>query len=153
MEAVERSSDGSRTLVPRALAMAAVLLLAVVLRTTFVTGVIHNDNLAYISTAHDFAQHKAHDATNATPRLREGVGRLTTYLPVGLLYRIFGVSDRVTLAWPFLCSLLTVILTYRVTVLLAGESAGLIAALVWAIRPLDVSLATTLLPEIGRAHV
>ena len=133
----------------KVLALAAVMALALVLRLTFVTGMVHSDDLEYAVAAHQFATSgfhltaTSHDKSGA----QAGRGRLTMYVPVGVLYRLFGVSDVTTLAWPLLCSLLTVVLVYCVTALLANESSALFAAFVWAVLPVDIALATSLLPD------
>ena len=116
--------------------------LALVLRLTFVTGIVHSDAVGYAQAAHDLATKGLHLGADGVGR-----GRLGTYAPLALFYALFGVSQATTLAWPLFCSLATVGLIYAITCLLAGESAGLIAALVWAILPLDISLATSLLPD------
>jgi 4-amino-4-deoxy-L-arabinose transferase-like glycosyltransferase len=128
--------------VEAALALAAVIGLALFLRLTFVTGIVHSDAVGYAQAAHDLATKGLHLGADGVGR-----GRLGTYAPLALIYAVFGVSQATTLAWPLLCSLATAGLIYAIGCLLAGESAGLIAALVWAIMPLDISLATSLLPD------
>jgi len=116
--------------------------LALFLRLTFVTGIVHSDAVGYAQAAHDLVTKGLHMGADGVGR-----GRLGTYAPLALFYALFGVSQATTLAWPLLCSLATACLIYAIGCLLAGESAGLIAALVWAIMPLDISLATSLLPD------
>lgn len=119
----------------------AVLVLALTLRLIFVTGVVFSDDIAYAQAAYYWA----HGALYLEPW--NGLLRLGLYAPVTVLYALFGVSDATTLAWPLLCSLLTVIVVYAIGKLLAGDAAGLISALLWAIFPLDIQLATALLPD------
>ena len=119
----------------------AVLALAVALRLIFVTGVVFSDDLGYAQAAHGLSR-------GVFPtELGHKQIRIGLYAPVALLYALFGVSDATTLAWPFLCSLLGIIFIYFIACLQLDETAGLIAAFLWAVFPLDILLATSLLPD------
>ncbi len=122
-----------------------VVLLAVglSLRLSFPTGVVHTDDLTYARTAYMLSQGEiAHEHGFGVAVTRVGI-----YAPLALSYRLFGVSDATTLAWPLLCSLATILLVYLVTKELCGEPAALVAAFLWTLLPLDIALATSLLPD------
>ena len=123
------------------LPLLAVLGLALALRLIFVTGMVFYDDLEYARSAYNLTQGVLRLGPWA------GLPRLGLYAPVALLYVLFGISDATTLAWPLFCSLLTVIVVYAIGRSLAGEAAGLLSALFWALFPLDIQMATALLPD------
>ena len=103
---------------------------------------VRGDDLNYAHAAYELANGKLHfDYWLA------GTSRIGLYAPVALLYRIFGPSEVATLAFPFLSSLLTVIIIYGIGKLLDGQRVGLVAALLWACLPLDIFLASDLLAD------
>lgn len=103
---------------------------------------VRGDDINYAHAAYELANGRLHfDYWLA------GTSRIGLYAPVALLYRIFGPSEFVSLAFPFLSSLLTVIIIYGIGKLLDGQRAGLVAALLWACLPLDIFLASDLLAD------
>ncbi|MEX2161694.1 MAG: glycosyltransferase family 39 protein [Anaerolineales bacterium] len=124
------------------LPLAILLLCALALRFVFFTGLARGgDSLNYAHAAYALSQ-GAFDY-NAWV----GMSRMGLYSPVAFLYWLFGPNDATTLAFPLFASLLSVVFVYSIAKLVAGESAGLVAALLWAFLPLDVYLATSLLPD------
>ncbi len=125
-----------------AVALLSILTLALALRLMFRTGIVFQDDLGYAQAAHDL--------TKGIFRLAPwpgGLARVGLYFPVAALYAVFGVNDATTLAWPLFCSLLNVVFIHAIGRLLAGEAAGLLSAFLWAIFPLDIQMATALLPD------
>lgn len=126
-----------------ALPLTVILLLAVELRLLFRSGLAGIDALT-----------NAHRARNLADGIWPGPGvfhsasaDLALYGPAALFYRVFGSTDAATVAWPFACSLLGVACAYLIGRKLAGEAAGLFAALVWAVLPRAVASATVLSGE------
>jgi hypothetical protein len=78
----------------------------------------------------------------------DGVSRVGMYAPVALLYALLGPSQFTTLLFPFISSLATVIFIFLIGKMLGEDKVGLIAALLWAFFPLDIFLATSLLPDV-----
>ena len=73
--------------------------------------------------------------------------RIALVAPLSLAFRAFGVSEISLVAYPFLVSMLSVVLAFVTGRLLFGTAAGLIAASFWALLPVDVELATQFLPD------
>ena len=124
------------------LPLLAVLGLALALRLIFVTGMVFSDDLGYAQAANDL--------TRGVFRLSPwpaGQARIGLYAPTALLYLLFGANDVTTLAWPLFCSLLSVVFIYHIGRVLAGESTGLLASFLWTLLPLDISAATSFLPD------
>jgi len=120
----------------------AILALGLVLRLRFVTGVVFNDDLGYAQSALDLL--------NGHLRMGEwpgGQSRIGLIAPVALSYWLFGPSETSTLLFPWLCSLASIALVFGLASWFADERAGLIAAFVWAVFPLDIQAATALLPD------
>lgn len=141
LSALRRVWAGWKYQLPEASALLTVLALALMLRLTFVTGMVFFDDVAYAQAAHDMTKGIVRWGPWA------GLPRVAIYMPVALLYALFSVSDTTTLAWPLFCSLLGVASAYVIGRLVAGEAAGLLAGFLWAIFPLDIQMATALLPD------
>src|SRR3990172_5424992 len=118
-----------------------VLLMALALRLYFAIGVNGFDSLLYADSAWQLAHGQwPFDLTT-------GARRIGFYLPLAILYSIFGAGEPVTLAWTMGASLITICLIYAIGSMLGGRGAGLIAAFLWAINPFDIIAATTGLPD------
>ncbi|MBI5236584.1 MAG: glycosyltransferase family 39 protein, partial [Deltaproteobacteria bacterium] len=74
--------------------------------------------------------------------------RMALIAPLAVIFRVFGINEASLAAYPFLLSLAGIPLAYLTGRLLFGGRAGLIAALLWAIFPVDVWYATSFLPDI-----
>lgn len=129
----------SRTIV-RALPLAAVVLLGIELRLLFHQGLGQGDDLLYANLARRLADGFS---TLGMP----GAVRIGLYAPVALAYWLFGTSVAVTLAWPFLLSTLGLLAAYGIGRLAHGESAGLLAAFLFAVLPSNVTAGTALLGD------
>jgi 4-amino-4-deoxy-L-arabinose transferase-like glycosyltransferase len=125
------------------IALTVILLFAIGLRLIFYTGVLDSDSLEYAY----YAYGASHGDFQFTLVPREIQFRIALYLPLGLLYFLFGVSEISTVTYVFATSLLGVILIYVIGRLQANESAGIIAALIWAAFPLNVFLSTLFGPD------
>jgi 4-amino-4-deoxy-L-arabinose transferase-like glycosyltransferase len=118
-----------------------VLAVALVLRLVFFTGMVRGDALSYTHAAYYLSQGVFDLGA------WEGMSRLGLYLPVAILFRLFGPSEFATLSFPMLSSLASGVFVYLIAKMFGGKSAGLIAAFIWTFLPLDIHLSTTLLPD------
>jgi len=73
--------------------------------------------------------------------------RTGTYYPAVITYALFGVNDFGCGSYALIVSLLSIVAAYKLGTLLFGERTGLIAALLLAFYPLDVELASRLMPD------
>jgi len=137
--------EPSRSRLVQALPMAAILLVAVELRLLFQTGMVHIDSLVYAHLARNLIDGVWRFADPVLSRW--ATVRIGLYGPVAGLYALFGPGPLTTFAWPFLCSILGVWFAYEIGRRLAGESAGLLAAFLWAVLPTNVAAGTALLGD------
>lgn len=127
------------------LAILIILIAAFTIRLSLYTGMIRSDDFQYA--------HAAFELSNGYTNFDgwEGNARIGFYGPVALLYRLFGANNVTTLILPLFCSLLSILFIYGMGYLLWDESAGLLGALIWALLPYDIFLATDLLPDVPQA--
>ena len=71
---------------------------------------------------------------------------MTTY-PISLAFKVLGPGETAAVLWSLACSALSIPVVYGVAALLGGPSAGLLAAVLLAVYPLDVVLATRILSD------
>ncbi len=124
----------SGTLIP-------IVLLAAFLRLFFFIGILRGDDLGYYLLADQLAD------GSLLPASWGGLNRPGLYVPVSLFIGIFGSSEFVALIFPLLASMLTLGFIYGIGRLLSGEKAALVSAIIWAVAPLDVFLASQLMPD------
>jgi hypothetical protein len=75
--------------------------------------------------------------------------RVSFLVPVKYLVAMFGHSDFSFILFPFLCSILGVVLAYLLFSLFGGDrELGLIAAFLLAVYPLDCAFATKISPDV-----
>lgn len=123
------------------LPMFVILIMAGFLRQYFFTGVTPFDSLLYANSGWELANGEWLFDINS------GTRRVGHYLPLAILFSLFGPSESITILWTFGSSLITILLIYGIGRTLAGNRAGLVAAFLWAINPLDVLIATTNYPD------
>lgn len=122
------------------LALLAILVLAILLRVIFFTGYHDFDDKEYIVRAVELSR------GDLTLPDSHWAARLGMVGPTALFYRAFGVTPASTVAWPFLCSVLSVSAAFVLGRRLYDARTGLIAALLLAVFPLDVLFASMLYP-------
>jgi len=151
-EASDRAAAAeSRTLpgISPAVVLAAIVLFGLVLRLACWTGLIGSDDLRYAHYANALAEGRYTD-TLAEARRTESVHHGLRYgviLPVAGIYRLGGISERSTIILPLLASTLSLPLMAAVARRLFDTRVAIIAVLLYATFPMQLRLATTLLPE------
>src|SRR3990172_9984277 len=104
------------------LVLALVLLFALFLRLILYTGVLDSDTLEYAYYA--FGASNGDFQFTVVPR--DIQFRFALYLPLALLYSVFGVSEFSTIIYGLLASLFGVVFIYGIARLQANESAAII---------------------------
>ena len=72
---------------------------------------------------------------------------MVTY-PIAALFAVFGPDDAVAALWGLLCSLVTVVVVYRIGEVLHDRAVGLLGAALCTIYPLEVINATRILSDV-----
>jgi 4-amino-4-deoxy-L-arabinose transferase-like glycosyltransferase len=107
------------------------------------------DDAAYAQFAHQIAEGTFKPGTYqgaAVFPLRMGI-----IYPTALLYRYLGVSEWTMVLFPFVLSVLSILLAYVATKHFFGRRAALIGAAIWAFLPLDAFHAGILVPDLPAA--
>lgn len=120
-----------------------ILIFALSIRLINYTGVLDYDVLSYA----DHAFEAAHGNFQFTLNVRDIDFRFFLILPLSFIYTLFGPSEFSTVLYSLLASLLGITLVYAIGRIQANETAGLIAALIWAAFPLNVFLSTLFGPD------
>lgn len=129
--------------------LALILALAAVVRVLSFRGYYHSDAGAYAFCAHLLASgHFKIGMQGFTPVFPLRVG---LFAPVALAFRIGGVNEVALEAYPFLLSMLGVLVAYLAARAMFGVRAGLVAACLAAFLPIDVESASWLLPDMPAA--
>ncbi|AMV36892.1 ArnT family glycosyltransferase [Planctomyces sp. SH-PL62] len=114
---------------------------SLLLRLACFTGLIGSDDLGYSR----FAQHIA-DSSYAIEAHHYAI-RFGLLLPVGLVYRLFGLAEWTTILLPLLASAGSVVVLALIASDLFGNRAGVVAGLLYATLPIQLRYATILVPE------
>ncbi len=132
-----------------ALRLALIVLLAVALRLAAFRGFNGSDDRAYADLAHALAFGGFDPAAYPGPAVF--AVRIGLLAPVAASLRLFGVGELAFLAYPFLISLASVVLAFCLGRLFFGVRAGLFAAALIALLPIDLGSATHLVPDMAAA--
>jgi 4-amino-4-deoxy-L-arabinose transferase-like glycosyltransferase len=123
------------------LTLAALVVLALLVRLTFFTGFVASDDSAYLGAASQMltrldwsGQDLASSRIGFVAAVAAGLG-------------VFGTRELGIVAIPLLASLATHVIVYRLATLYYGRSAALLAVGLLAVYPLNVVLSTVLVPE------
>jgi len=122
--------------------LAALIGFALLLEVTFLGGIAVTDPEAYARKAREFAQ----GTFSLEPHHR--FLRPLLIFPTGLIFRVAGMSEGTAAAYPILCSLGTVILTYLLGRKLFDARTGLVAGLILAVCPIYVVMSALLFPDL-----
>lgn len=138
---MSQSSEKPRA---EAAALIGVLVLALVARLVFARGLYAFDDFNYLRHAAEVWQLRF----DLDQVLYWHGMRTFIFVPIALVFAIFGVSEATATAWPLVASLLLVALTYRLGLLLGGRRVGLLGALALAILPMAVDESTKVMPGV-----
>ncbi|MHB8829688.1 MAG: glycosyltransferase family 39 protein, partial [Syntrophales bacterium] len=124
--------------------LAVLLLAALVVRYTFFSGGIRG------SDAYAYAQY-AHDIASGNYDLKS-IGwfygfRYFVLLPTVLCFKIFGVNDQSASIFPYIFSLLNIVVVFYIGKKIFNRGIGIIASGLLIIYPLDVSTANCVSPD------
>ncbi|MBX3046479.1 MAG: glycosyltransferase family 39 protein [Anaerolineales bacterium] len=120
-----------------------ILCFALSIRLFNYLGVVRGDDFDYSLYAYQVSQGLLDSSSGGS----SGSNRPGVYLPVAMIYKIFGVSEFSATLFPLLASLITIIFIYLTLRQIADKPTALVGAFLWSIFPLDVFLATNLDPE------
>jgi hypothetical protein len=136
-----------------------VLLLAIVLRGVFFVGLVSGDPqddgiyygnaLALRENGPEYLERYKNlpDGFIANPIDQFNVRPLITY-PIAASFAMFGSGEVSASAWALLCSIVSVLVVYRLGTVLHDRAVGLIAALLCAFYPLEVINGTRILSDV-----
>lgn len=100
------------------------------------------DDAGYVAVAQNLAGGMLPDGQ------AEWFGARAAFLwPVALVFRVAGADDYTAVAWPFACSLLSILAAFLVARQLVGRRPALVAAGLVAFAPVEVLWATRLRPD------
>ena len=140
-----RGQSNGKTLV----ALLLILILGVILRILAFGGYHGSDDSGYAQIAHAISTGTYISGDySALPifKLRFGVT-----VPAAVGFTLFGINEYVLTAYPFILSLLGILVAFFIGRLIYDEKTGLIAALIQAVVPLDVRMASELQPNLPGA--
>jgi len=127
-----------------ALLLAIVLLAAVVRWRFFVGWGVSGDDIIYAGMSDGLA----HSGWHAVD-LRYGVNyRLGVSIPLALLFHAGGINDLTYVIYPFLMSLMSIVVVFQLGRRLFGSPAGLTAALLVATCPFDAVFASSMTIDV-----
>jgi len=128
-----------------ALVLGAIVLVGVLMRvwalggTSFALG---SDDSRYVAVAQNLAS--GHLPSGEA----EWFGARGVFLwPVAAIFRVFGADDYSAIAWPFVISLVSIVIAFLIARELAGRRPALVAAGLVAVAPIEVLMATRLRPD------
>lgn len=122
-----------------------ILLLGLILRMIFFSGVGPSDSLFYTKSAYEISQGEFPESRLLTS------SRIGVLIPTSFLYSTFGVGELTSNLLVLLTSLCTIILIYLFGKEFFGKNVGLLAAFLFSIFPLDVVYGTRLMPDVPAA--
>lgn len=121
----------------------AVLALALALRLYASPTTYYPDEAVYIQHAWNLAHGELQLGDDSWY-----IHRLPVYVPAAAFYLVAGVGKATTVAWPFLLSLVQLLLLMAVAHVAGGRRLGLLAGLLLAMLPVDILESTHLMPDV-----
>jgi 4-amino-4-deoxy-L-arabinose transferase-like glycosyltransferase len=118
-----------------------IVVMYIVLRVAFYQGIVPSDPVGYLQYAKQIAEGEFQ------LELHHYNTRFGITLPIAFLFMVFGINEATTVMWPFVCSVVTLYLTFRIGTALVGTVAALLACTFLTVLPLDIGLAMQVLPE------
>ncbi|NVN97978.1 MAG: glycosyltransferase family 39 protein [Geobacteraceae bacterium] len=120
----------------------ALALLTIILVTMLYPGMQATDDLGYALKASAILKNGF-----ALPGTSHQIGRIGTYIPLALSFKLFGISQFSLALIPVLCSTLTTIFIYFIARKLYGAATARLSALLFAFFPLTLFLGSFFVPE------
>jgi 4-amino-4-deoxy-L-arabinose transferase-like glycosyltransferase len=136
-----------------------IVLLAILLRAAFFVGLVAGDpqdDVVYYGNAFSLFN----DGPRYLERFRNlpadflanpidqfHMRPMVTY-PIAASFALFGPGEMAAVFWGYLCSILSVLVVYRLAFVLHGRSVGLVAALLYTFYPLGVINGTRILSDV-----
>ena len=130
-------------------ALLLIIALGLILRSLAFGGYHGSDDSGYAQIAHAISNGTYFSGNfSALPifKLRFGVT-----VPTAFFFSLFGINQYSLTAWPFILSLLGIVIAFFLGRELYDESTGLVAALIYSIVPLDMRMASELQPNLPGA--
>ncbi len=139
--------------------MGSILLLAILLRAVFFVGLVsgdpQDDGIYYGNAFALFTDGPRYlerfrglpEDFLANPIDQFHVRPMVTY-PIAASFALFGPGEVAAALWAGLCSILSVLVAYRLGFVLHGRTVGLVAALLCAFYPLEVINGTRILSDV-----
>lgn len=118
-----------------------ILIAALILRLCTFIGVVRDDVIFYAQSAHLLSIDSLITTGNSTTT-RSGL-----FIIPSLLFRLFGPSEEAINFFTLAASIIGIAFTYGIAYILAGKKAGIMAAMLWTLFPLEVNLATQFTPD------
>ena len=125
------------------IALAGIVFFALALRLIFFVGLGFNDDSYYLEYANTIFKGEPFHPIKYVWSVRIGV-----YLPVVLIWKIFGISEFSTVLFFLLCSISSIIAVYCIGKQLFNTATGLVAAFILSMIPLDIIYATQVGPDV-----
>lgn len=122
-----------------------IVMLGIILRLAFFSGIGTSDDLAYTRYAHSLIRGEIQEDTLTLST------RLGLIYPVSILYSIFGVNDFSSVFLVILAAVGNIILVFYFGKLLFNEKVGLISAFLLSFFPLEVVYSTRLFSDLPSA--
>ena len=122
-------------------ALLAVIALWLAARLVLYGGIAASDPLEYLAWAQRIATGEFELATHHYST------RFAVTVPIAACFRLFGVSVASATLWPLACSLVTLLLLFRLGKRYGDDATGLLAATAFALLPLDIIESTNVLPD------
>ncbi len=125
--------------------LVSILAVGFLLRIICFAGISPNDDEQYAWLAHQMAHGEYQIGKYEGPPvwpLRVGL-----LVPVAVSFRVAGTTEFAALFFPFLYSMLSILFAFWAGRALLGQFAGLAAAAIQAVIPIDVRMASWLLPD------
>lgn len=128
-----------------ALVLGAIVFVGILMRvwalggTSFALG---SDDSRYVAVAQNLA------SGHLPAGEAEWFGARGVFLwPVAAIFRVVGADDYSAIAWPFVISLVSIVIAFLIARELAGRRPALVAAGLVAVAPIEVLMATRLRPD------
>lgn len=122
----------------------AIILLGLFLRLICFVGVGFNDDSYYL----EYVAALYKTGSLVPPETVTWATRLGVYLPIVLFWKVFGITELSTSAYTLLSATLTIFVTYKLSNEFFSQKAGLIAALIIAVFPVDIIYSSQIGPDI-----